>query len=159
MKDPEAVGVTVRGCDALISALGATRGDDADTRRTGTSNLISAMREEGIVRLVVMGGFHVHCAGEDMNVGQRLVIPFLRLSGIVVADTTGMAELVLASGLDWTLVRSPRVVHRETAAPPRIGALKLGPWSKATRGDLARLMLDCATKDAYLRQAPMMASR
>jgi putative NADH-flavin reductase len=158
VKDPAAIGVTIRGCDAVLSTLGATGKDDPDTRRTGTANVVTAMHESGIARIVVMGGFHVRFPGEDGNLGQKLIVPFLRLSRVVVADTTGMGALVLASDLDWTFVRSPRVVRGGPTRAPRIGTLKLGPWSKATRGDVARLMLRCADDDAYVRQAPMVSS-
>jgi hypothetical protein len=85
-------------------------------------------------------------------------VPFLHLSRVVVADTTGMGALVLASDLDWTLVRSPRVVLRGPTGRSRTGTLRLGPWSKATRGDVAQLMLRCASERVYVRQAPMVSS-
>lgn len=156
--DPAAVGETIGGCDAVLSTLGATAKDHPHTRRIGTTNILGAMRDRGVARIVVMGGFHVCCPGEDAGIGQRLVVPLLRLGRIVVADTTGMGALVLASDLDWTLVRSPRVIAGAPTATPRIGTLKLGPWSKATRGDVARLMLRCVEDQAYLHQAPMVGS-
>lgn len=156
--DPVAVRRTISGCDAVLSTLGATGKDDSQTRRIGTANVLRAMRDSGVARIVVMGGFHVCCPGEEGSVGQTLIVPFLRLSRVVVADTTGMGELVLASDLDWTLVRSPRVVRGEPTEGPRIGALRLGPWSKVTRGDVARLMLRCIADALYVRQAPMVSS-
>lgn len=156
--DTAAVGQTIGGCDAVLSTLGASAKDHPHTRRVGTANILSAMRDSGVARIVVMGGFHVRCPGEDGSMGQNLIVPFLHLSRVVVADTTGMGALVLASDLDWTFVRSPRVVPGGPTATPRFGALTLGPWSKATRGDVARLMLRCATEHTYVRQAPMVRS-
>jgi putative NADH-flavin reductase len=156
--DPAAVRRTIGGCDAVLSTLGATAKDHPHTRRTGTANILSAMRDVGVGRIVVMGGFHVRRPGEDAGIGQRLVVPLLYLGRIVVADTTGMGALVLTSDLAWTFVRSPRVVAGAPTATPRIGTLKLGPWSKATRGDVAQLMLRCVCDGAYLRQAPMIKS-
>lgn len=156
--DPAAVAQTIGGTDAVLSTLGATATDHPHTRRTGTQNIINVMRDSDVDRLVVMGGFHVHAPGEDGNVGQKLVVPFLHLSRVVVADTTGIGALVLASNLDWTLVRSPRVVAGALTGTPRTGTLRLGPWSKATRGDVAQLMLRCASDRLYLRQAPMVSS-
>jgi putative NADH-flavin reductase len=149
---------TISGCDAVLSTLGATHLDDPQTRRTGTANILSAMPEIGLARIVVMGGFHVPCPDEHESLGQKLIVPLLRLGRVVVADTMGMGALVQASELDWTFGRSPRVVRGEPTASPRIGTLKLGPWSKVTRGDVARLMLRCVTEHAYVRQAPMVSS-
>lgn len=155
--DPIAVTQAIRGCNAVLSALGASSKDDPQTRRAGTANVLNAMHDSGVRRIVVMGGFHVRRPGEN-GVGQKLIVPILRLSGVVVADTTGMGELVLNSDLEWTLVRSPRVVRGQPTRAPRVGTLRLGPWSKATRGDVARLMLRCVTDHAYIRQAPMVRS-
>jgi putative NADH-flavin reductase len=158
VKDPEAVALTLKGCDAVLSTLGATGPDDPDTRRVGISNVMSAMHDQGIARLVVMGGFHVHVPGEAGNLGQTLALPLLVLGKVVIADTTGMAALVLASDLEWTFVRSPRVVDGDVTRAPRIGTLKLGPWSKVTRGDIAHFMLHCVESGAYVRRAPMVSS-
>jgi putative NADH-flavin reductase len=158
--DPAAVAQTIGGTEAVLSTLGATATDHPHTRRTGTKNIINAMHDSDVDRLVVMGGFHVHVPGEDGNVGQKLVVPFLHLSRVVVADTTGIGAVVvvLASDLDWTFVRSPRVVAGGPTGTSRTGTLTLGPWSKATRGDVAQLMLCCASKRVYVRQAPMVSS-
>ena len=80
VKDPVAVRGTMTDCEAVLSTLGATGKDDPDTRRTGTANIISAMGEAGSRRLVVMGGFHLHFAGDPGNLGQKLIVPILRLS-------------------------------------------------------------------------------
>jgi putative NADH-flavin reductase len=143
--DPSAVAQAIGGTDAVLSTLGATAKDNPHTRRIGTTNILSAMEDSEVDRLVVMGGFHVRVPGEDGSLGQKLIMPFLHLSQVVVADTTGLGALVLASDLDWTFVRSPRVVPGGPTATSRTGALRLGPWSKATRGDVAVLMLRCAS--------------
>jgi putative NADH-flavin reductase len=57
VKDEAAVKKTLLGCDAVLSTLGATSKDDPDTRRTGTTNILAAMRDASIRRLVVMGAF------------------------------------------------------------------------------------------------------
>jgi putative NADH-flavin reductase len=157
VKDPLAVKRTVVGCDAVLSTLGATAKDDPDTRRTGTANIMAAMREAGIRRLVVMGGFHLHFAGDPGNLGQKVIVPILRLSRNLLQDTTAMGALVQGSGLDWTMVRSPRVVRGQRNGSYRTGILKLGPWSKVTRADVASFMLRCLAENSYIRQAPMVS--
>src|SRR5919204_2628503 len=110
VKDPPAVKQTLTGCEAVLSTLGASGKDDPDTRRAGTANIMAAMHEAGIRRLVLMGGFHLHFPGDPGNLGQKLIVPILRLSRNLVDDTTAMGVVVQASDLDWTMVRSPRVV-------------------------------------------------
>lgn len=158
VRDTAAVTETISGCEAVLSALGANSKDAADTRRMGTANIMAAMRSRGIRRFVVVGGFHLHVPGDPDNLGQRLILPILRLSKNLVEDTTAMGALVLKSDLDWTLVRIPRVVNGESTTRPRTGALKLGPWSKVTRRDAADFMLRCLGDNSHVRQAPMVCS-
>lgn len=159
VKDPAGVKRTVDGCDAVLSTLGARRADDHDTRRTGTENVIAAMHQSSIKRLVVMGGFHLAFPGDPNNVGRKLIVPIIKLMGVVVQDTAAMGAVVLASELDWTLVRSPRVVNGRPTGSFRTGTLKLGPWDKVKRSDVASFMLRCLTDDTSVRQAPMISDR
>jgi len=75
----------------------------------------------------------------------------------LMEDTTGMGSAVLASDLDWTLVRTPRVVHGHSNGACRTGILELGPWSKVTRGTAASFMLRCLADSTYVRRAPMVS--
>jgi len=156
VKDAAAIGRTLTGCDAVLSALGATDKHDPDVRRTGTAKIIAGMHESGIRRLVVMGGFHLPFPGDPDNVGRKLIVPILRLSKHLVEDTTAMGVLIQASDLDWTVVRAPRVTRSRSSAPSRTGILELGPWSKVTRANVAAFMLDCLSDDASIRRAPMV---
>jgi nucleoside-diphosphate-sugar epimerase len=157
VRDAAAVKRTLTGCDAVLSTLGATDKHDPDVRRTGTANILAAMHESSVRRLVVMGGFHLEFPGDPSNLGRRLIVPLLKLSKYLMEDTTGMGSAVLASDLDWTLVRTPRVVHGHSNGACRTGILELGPWSKVTRGTAASFMLRCLADSTYVRQAPMVS--
>ena len=159
VKDASVVSQTVAGADAVISTLGATDRNDPDVRRAGTANILAAMNEHGIRRLVVMGGFHLEFAGDPHNLGRKLIVPIIKLTGIVVNDTTAMSAAIQASNLDWTVVRTPRVIAGRRTAPIRTGILELGPWSKVNKANVARFMLDCLTDEAAIRQAPMICDR
>lgn len=158
VRDRADVNTAIKGCDAALSALGASGKDDPDTRRVGTANIVSAMRDSGIDRLVVMGGFHVSLAGEEHSIGQRLAGPLIRLGRIAVSDTTALGDVVTTSGLDWTFVRSTRVVPGGPTDDVRVDGAHLGPWSKITRGDIAQFMLRSVDERTYVRQAPMVSS-
>jgi putative NADH-flavin reductase len=159
VKDYRSVLQTVGACDAVLSTLGTTDRHDPDLRQTGTANIIAAMHEAGIRRLVVLGGFHLPFDGDPDNLGRKLIVPIIKLMGVVVQDTLAMAALVQDSELDWTLVRIPRIVPTPAAGHPEIGTLRLGPWSRVSRATVARLMLECATNAAYMHQAPMVCDR
>jgi hypothetical protein len=51
-------------------------------------------------RLVVMGGFHLAFPDDPNHVGPKLIVPIIKLMGIVVDDTAAMASLVVGSDLE-----------------------------------------------------------
>ena len=159
VRDADAVTATVSHCTAVLTTLGAGRGDDPATRRRGTANILDAMRAADIRRLVAMGGFHVHLPGDPANPGQKLMAPLLRLApGIDLEDTHQLGRLVVGSDRDWTLVRSPRVVPRKPPGSYTTGILRLGPWSSVAPADVADFMLRCLADDSQIRRAPMICA-
>ena len=100
----------VDGADAVLSTLGVpfTR-QPIDTYSAGTRNVVNAMRETGVNRLVV-----VSSTGAYPALGRRHAPLLLRLFEPIITRTIGktvyddirrMEALVRDSGLDWTIVR------------------------------------------------------
>jgi putative NADH-flavin reductase len=156
--DRAAVATAVAGCDAVLSTLGGFRGPTSLS--IGTRNILSAMDEHGVRRLVVLQGIHLRLPQDRVNAGQRLIGVVMRVAGrAIVNHGEAMVEDLLTSPLDWTLVRIPRVTDAGPTGNVRIGALRLGPWSHVTAGDVATTMLTLASTPDYIHAAPMLASR
>jgi hypothetical protein len=47
-----------------------------------------------------MGGFHLAFPDDPNHVGPKLIVPIIKLMGIVVDDTAAMASLVVGSDLE-----------------------------------------------------------
>ncbi|ORW97066.1 NAD-dependent epimerase [Mycobacterium sp. IEC1808] len=100
----------VAGADVVLSTLGvpfARR--PVDTYSVGTRNIVNAMRESGVSRLVVVSSTGAYPAR-----GRRHTPLALRLFEPIIARTIGktvyddirrMETVVRDSGLDWTVVR------------------------------------------------------
>ncbi|MFF2773970.1 NAD(P)-dependent oxidoreductase [Streptomyces sp. NPDC058052] len=150
--DPEAIGASVAGRDAVVSALGATARTEASVCSDGARAIIAAMRTTGTRRLVVVtASGHVVDEG-DGPFTRTLVKPVLRrvLRGNF-ADFARTDRIVRDSGLDWTIMRPPRL----TDGAPR-------PYRTATdrnvrggltlaRADLARAILATLAEPASVR--------
>jgi len=145
----------VSGADAVLSALGPRSKNDAGIATHGTRAIIEAMRIAGVRRLVVVSAAPVgtvpspgqpnpprHDPGDGLlmrQVGARLA---RALFGVVYADLAEMEDLLRASGLDWTVVRPPRLTNRPLTARYRtaIGQNVRGGWL-VPRADVAHFML------------------
>jgi putative NADH-flavin reductase len=138
--DAEALLRSVTGQDAVVSTLGPRRDSPAGLCARGTEYLIRGMKARGVRRLVqVTGAIIGHPRG-------RLGLVY-RLIGAAVgegmlADRRKQEQLVMESGLDWTLLRPTRLTDApgtgryRNASTERVGAL-----AHIARADVAHAAL------------------
>ncbi|WP_428966725.1 NAD(P)-dependent oxidoreductase [Micromonospora fluostatini] len=110
--DPESIAVSVTDQDAVISTLGRRARTDGSVCADGARAISTAMRATGTSRLIV-----VTASGPVVDEGDdaftRLVFkPVLRrFLAAEFADFTRAERVVRDSGLDWTIVRPPRLTN------------------------------------------------
>jgi hypothetical protein len=73
-------------------------------------------------------------------------------------DMRRTVAVVQASRLDWTVVRAPRLVEGGAKGRVRVGMVGLGTGFRLNRVDLARFLIDVATSDQFLHQAPVVSN-
>jgi putative NADH-flavin reductase len=133
------------GHDAVISCLGQRSRNDAFLLRDGASAMLAAMRGSGVRRyLVVSQGL--------LFVSANPVIRLLRwILAREVADSTAMESLVRTSGVNWTIVRPPRLTNggARRGYRLRVGERPRGAWSMQ-RADLADYLIDEAETGAHV---------
>jgi putative NADH-flavin reductase len=157
--DPAAVARTVKGCDAAMSMLGGF--GDAEAIHTGTANIMAAMRQAGIKRLVIMQGFHIPFPEDPRNAGARFVSLMIRVrSPRLWAASHALGTMLRNSDdLDWTLIRAPLVTPAPATGHAQLGIFRLSPRSRVTTGDLAEAMMTALVDPATIRTAHMIRSR
>ncbi|WP_106396812.1 NAD(P)-dependent oxidoreductase [Actinocorallia populi] len=108
--DPAAIGAALTGRDAVVSALGPRGKGETTVCSDGARSIITAMRSTGGRRLVVVtASGHVVDEG-DGPFTRALVKPLLgRFLREAFADFVRTERVVRDSGLDWTILRPPRL--------------------------------------------------
>jgi len=102
--DREAVGHAVAGQDSVVVTLGAGSSRTGRVRSEGTLNVIQAMQEHGVRRLVCQSTLGAHESWSNLDfVWKRIMFGLLLRP--VLKDHELQEQLVQASGLDWTIVR------------------------------------------------------
>ena len=149
---------TVRGQDAVLSALGPRRGKDPIVVDVA-GLLVSAMQAAGVKRLVWLSAGGVGDSAKQLIAASfifgRIILPlFLRKT---YANHERAEAILRASQLDWTIVRPVELVDRPTsrsvtasAPADRIVGLKIA------RQDVAAFMLDELESRAQLKRAPVL---
>jgi len=165
VRAPQALRGAVTGVDAVVSALGPRKGDRTLHREVAPV-LVDALREGGVRRFVGVSGAGIDVDGDRKSLRDRIVSGAMqRLGGDAVRDKVLEHETWQASGLDWTLVRPPRLLDGPAAGSaegPRAGAVEHDAHRspRATsirRGDLAVFLVDVLEQGSYVGQAPLVA--
>ena len=130
----------IKGKDGVLVTLGSHNYFSTDrTCSEGTKQIISAMKETGVNRIVVLSSY-------GAGPGNRPLLSwFVRnLLNYILEDKDVQEDLIINSGLDYTIVRPPRLVNKpakgaiyETTATSNT---KL-PTMEISRADVAAFML------------------
>ncbi len=132
----------VRGQDAIISIVSSEGLGPTTVMSDVVRSELAAMREAGVRRLVVVSVSAIE--GRRPWILINLVRWILRKP---YADFGRMERLIRSSGLDWTIVRPPRLTNGRATGRVRsvagVKELRHGPY-RITRADLAATLLDLA---------------
>ncbi|WP_420149352.1 NAD(P)-dependent oxidoreductase [Spirosoma sp.] len=157
---PDTLLTAVRRQDAVLCALGSRPGQQSQAVTEGTKNLIRAMQQVGVRRLLVVSSLGVGTSYEEAPLLSKLIIKTL-LSGSI-AEKEIQEQAIRDSKLDWVIVRPPRLTNG-----PATGHLRIGehlPFSAFTlprisRADVAAFLLDQLDNDTYLHKAVTITAR
>lgn len=154
-----AVKAALAGQEAVMIALGAPEFPKATTiRADGTKNIIGAMQQTGVRRLICLSTFGAAETRKALPFLYRYIVGPLILSG-VFADSERQEAHIKQSGLDWTIVRPVKLTDGEPVGSYQQGFSKLGKdfKLKIARADVADFMLKQLKSTSYLHQTPALS--
>jgi len=150
--DEKQVYEAIKGCDAVLSALGGDRTGADLTRSLGMKNIVTQMQKAGVSRIVALGGMGSLNADEDTLVMDKPDFPekFLPVS----REHYKAYQLLKASNLEWTFVCPPDIINAEPTGDfiTSAGYPPASNSNKINAGDLALFMLNEVTKKEFLQQ-------
>lgn len=148
----------VVGADAVVDVIAPDRGSPKDLRRRIVPQLLDAMDQHDVDRLVFLTGAGVRVEEDEPGLFDKAIVQVMRLvASDVLEDGEQATAAVTASGLDWTVVRAPRLNDDDprgvARAFPGVGQ---GSNTKIARADLARWLLDELEEPAWVHRHPVV---
>lgn len=156
VREPAALAGAVAGADAVLCALGPQDGD-ATLHRDVAAALVGVLREAGVRRFVGISGAGIAVPGDAKSPRDRAISAVLRrVGGATVADKAHEHAIWASSGLEWTLVRPPRLSERPPTGRVEHHAHRSPRATTIARGDLAAFVVDCAEQGLHVGAAPLV---
>ncbi len=164
--DPAVLEAAVGGADAVLSGLGPRSKSEAGVAAQGTRAMIGAMQATSVRRIVVVSAAPIGTVPSpgrpnppthDPGDGFFMRHLFSQLPKLALrqhyADLSLMEEVLRDSGLDWTIVRPPRLTDKPLTGAYRTayGQNLRGGWS-VSRADVAQYMLRAIEQPDAIRQ-------
>lgn len=157
VRDGAALRELVTGVVAVVSALGPRRGDRT-LHRDVAPLLLDALRGAGVRRFVGISGAGMDVPGDAKSRRDRIVSALMqRFGGAMVADKAGEYAVWAGSGLDWTLVRPPRLTDAPATGRTEHHAHTSPRATAIGRADLAAFVVDCLEQRSHVGGAPLVA--
>jgi putative NADH-flavin reductase len=165
--DPAVLESAVAGADAVLSGLGPRSKADAGIASRGTRAIVEAMRATGVRRIVVVSAAPIgtvpspgrpnpprHDPGEGFFM-RNLLSPLAKAAFRAhYADLALMEDILRDSGLDWTVVRPPRLTDKPLTGAYRTAyGRNLRGGAFVSRADVADLMLRVLEQPGTIGQA------
>jgi putative NADH-flavin reductase len=136
------------GHDAVLSALGPPGPGRTTIHRDAIAATIAAMKATGVRRLLAV-------SAAVLFENQGFVVWLMRSTFLrnIAEDTSGMESALMASGLDWTIARPPRLTNGALTGRylAKDGALPKGRLVMS-RADVAKFLLDEVERNEHVGQ-------
>lgn len=159
LKDITCIEEVIAGADVVLSVLGPTSNEPTFEISQGTADIIKTMKKHGVKRLIISAGAGVGDPGDAPKLFNKLINVALKATARnVYEDMLKTVDLVRGSGLEWTVVRVPRLTDGPPTGQVRVGMVGQGTGANLSRADMAEFMLKQIDDGRYLRQAPVISN-
>jgi putative NADH-flavin reductase len=147
------------GSKIVISTLGSWGTPKQDILSEGMKNIIPAMKDIGITRIVSLTGADARAEGDTISVLHWLGRQSLRMiAPKVLHDGEEHIRLLQESSLDWTVLRSPIMNERGVAAY-KVANSRPKPWQTINRRAVAKAMVEQLEDNTSAQDCPYISRK
>ncbi len=145
----------ISGQDAVVSFIGHVKGSPPQVQTDSMRVLVSAMKAQGLTRVISLTGTGVRFPGDRITIVDRMLNLSIRLIDPArIRDGVSHVEVLKQSGLDWTVLR---VLKLQNTKPTAFSLREHGPtkWY-VSREEVAEAALVTLKQHQFIKQAPIL---
>lgn len=149
--DPVSVAQAIQEQDAVICSLGSNELGRTTVRSEGTANIIKAMKENHVNRLVVITAMGVGESWSTLSLVNKLF--FATLLRNTRQDHEKQEILVKKSDLDWTIIRPSGLTDDPLTESYALGENIRTKSSQIARADVAHAIIEVVQDNTFVHKA------
>jgi putative NADH-flavin reductase len=158
VRDLDAVQQVLDGADAVIAVLGQRQPITPGLLQAAARNIVAAMRQQDVGRLVWVCCANVWHAGDERGFVGRITRGLtVQLAAEEIADAQAAVQAIEDSRLEWTVVRVPHLTDDASGARVQV-RLDRPPDASVGRNGTAGFLIAEACDGAYVRQMPFIGA-
>ncbi len=156
--DYNSVFEAVKKCEAVISVIGHIKGSDPLMQTKGMKNIVKAMQESGVKRLLSLTGTGARVENDNPSCIDKVLNFFVKMIDPErIKDGVEHVKVIRNSGLDWTVVRVLKLSKKDT----EVDGYKLtsgGPAELQTsRKKVAKVLIDLIDDKNFIGKLPVIS--
>lgn len=157
--NPKDVHALVENTDLVVSLFGHVKGSPEGLQTNGTKNLIEAMKDFGVSRIISLSGGGLPFPEKDKpGFPDRMIRTIMKLFfNKILSDAINHAKLLAQSDCRWVIVRGSRLTNGEKRGTYRVGWVGVNAGTSISRADLADFILQQVEKDEFTYQMPFVS--
>lgn len=157
--DEAAVKATVQGSDVVVSLFGHVKGSPEWLQTNGTKNIVAAMDARGVKRIISLSGGGLPYPEKDQPKFADKMIRFIMKVAVpkILNDAIKHHQVLQESGLDWVIVRGPRLTNEAKQGKYRVGWVGVNASTHIGRADLADFILRLVDDETFNHQMPFVS--
>lgn len=150
---------TVAGAEVVVSLFGHVKGSPEWLQTNGTRHIVQAMQAHGLSRIISLSGGGLPFPEKDQPKFPDKMIRFIMKVAVpkVLNDAIAHAQVLEESGLDWVIVRGPRLTNDPEKGSYRVGWVGVNASTKIARADLADFLLKQVEETQFVHQMPFVS--
>ena len=163
LMDADSVTTAMAEQEAVLAVFGAPPNwtnitSVPDVCTIGTRNIIDAMKQYGVKRLICMTGIG---AGDSRGHGRfifdNLILPVML--GRIYVDKNRQEKEVMQSDLDWIIVRPTELTNKPESGNYKVLTDLEGKKANTiSRADVANFLVEQIESDRYLHKTPLITN-
>lgn len=156
----EVVSNTINDADLVVSLFGHVKNSPECLQTNGTKNIIDAMKEHNVGRIISLSGGGLPFPEKDepkfidklIRTIMKIVVPK------VLNDAIAHHKVLEKSGLKWSIVRGSRLTNDPKIGTYTVGWVGVNSGTKISRADLADFIITQIEDETFNYQMPFVSN-